>query len=58
MRASAPIVLLALAGYLEAAGENRRMTDLLLPEVASLPAGRQRARAWLLLADGDAPHHR
>ena len=32
--------LLALAGYLEAAGEPQRLTDLLTPELDSLPRGR------------------
>lgn len=56
--------LLALAGYLEAAGEPQRVTDLLLPELESLPPGRPRVRAQLLLAEGghvknvhDHEHH-
>jgi DNA-binding CsgD family transcriptional regulator len=53
--------LLALAGYLETAGESQRVTDLLTPEVPSLPGGVPRARAWLLLAEGggvrDLPDH-
>lgn len=44
--------VLALAAYLEAAGESQRITDLLTPELASLPRGSPRARAWLLLAEG------
>ena len=44
--------LLALAGYLEAAGERQRVTDLLLPEVDSLPPGSARVHAWLLLSEG------
>ncbi|MGH3042632.1 MAG: hypothetical protein ACRDNG_13005, partial [Gaiellaceae bacterium] len=44
--------LLALAGYLEAAGERQRVTDLLMPEVDSLPPGSARVRAWLLLSEG------
>jgi DNA-binding CsgD family transcriptional regulator len=44
--------VLALAGYLEAAGELQRVTDLLTPELSSLPPGSARARAWLLLAEG------
>lgn len=44
--------LLSLAGYLETAGETRRLTDLLEPELASLPAGVVRARGWLLLSEG------
>ena len=43
--------LLALAGHLERAGELQRLTDLLAPEVASLPAGAARARAWLLMSE-------
>ena len=45
--------LLALAGYLETAGELQRMTDLLMPEIDSLPRGVPRARAWLLLSEGN-----
>src|SRR5262245_5556371 len=44
--------LLDLAGYLEVAGERRRVTDLLMPELDSLPR-RDRIRAWLRLAEGD-----
>jgi DNA-binding CsgD family transcriptional regulator/tetratricopeptide (TPR) repeat protein len=46
--------LLTLAGYLETAGERQRVTDLLTPEVDSLPPGAARARAWLLLSEGGA----
>ena len=46
--------LLTLAGYLEVAGERQRVTDLLLPELASLPAGAARVRACLRLAEGGA----
>ena len=42
--------LLALAWYLDLAGEMERLRDLLEPELASLPAGTVRARAWLLLS--------
>jgi DNA-binding CsgD family transcriptional regulator len=42
--------VLALADFLDRAGEPRRATELLTPEVASMPAGAMRARAWLLLA--------
>jgi DNA-binding CsgD family transcriptional regulator len=56
--------LLALAAYLETAGELQRVTDLLTPELDSLTAGAPRARAWLLLAEGgsirsvdDYKHH-
>jgi DNA-binding CsgD family transcriptional regulator len=45
--------LLELAGYLEVAGERQRVTDLLTPELDSLPRG-DRARAWLRLAEGGA----
>src|SRR5207249_197294 len=44
--------LLALASYLETAGELQRVSDLLTPELESLPPGPLRARAWLLLAEG------
>ena len=47
--------LLGLARYLETAGERRRLTALLQPEVESLPAGALRARGWLLLAEGAGP---
>ena len=46
--------LLVLGAYLERAGELQRLTDLLMPELGSLPAGAMRARAWLLLAEGAA----
>jgi DNA-binding CsgD family transcriptional regulator len=49
--------LLQLAEYLETAGEMERMTDLLTPAVASLPAGSARARAWLMLSEGSGPRH-
>ena len=44
--------LLGLAGYLEAAGENARLSSLLLPEVPFLPNRRARARALIMLAEG------
>ena len=44
--------LLSLAEYLERAGERQRVTDLVAPALESLPPGRQRARAWLLLSEG------
>jgi DNA-binding CsgD family transcriptional regulator len=47
--------LLALAQYLDAAGQLRRVTTLLVPEVEQLPAGPARARAYFLLAS-DASH--
>ena len=46
--------LLALAGYLETAGERQRVTDLLTPQLDSLPEGGSRVRAWLLLSEGGA----
>jgi DNA-binding CsgD family transcriptional regulator len=49
--------VLALAGYLETAGEMQRLTDLLTPELDSLPAGEPRARALLLLSEGTASRH-
>ena len=45
--------LLALAGYLEVAGERRRVTDLLTPEVESLST-HDRVLAWLRLSEGGA----
>jgi DNA-binding CsgD family transcriptional regulator len=44
--------LLALAEFLETAGELQRLTDLLAPAVQSLPRGALRARAYLLLSEG------
>jgi DNA-binding CsgD family transcriptional regulator len=44
--------LLTLAEYLERAGERQRVTDLLVPELESLPGGEPRVRAWLLLSEG------
>jgi DNA-binding CsgD family transcriptional regulator len=44
--------LLTLAEYLAKAGELRRVTELLEPEIGALPRGLPRARAWLLLSDG------
>ena len=46
--------LLALAHQLETAGERRRVTELLTPELEGLPPGGPRVRAWLLLANGSA----
>ena len=46
--------LLLLAGYLQVAGELQRVSDLLVPELASLPAGAPRVRALVLLSDGGA----
>jgi DNA-binding CsgD family transcriptional regulator len=44
--------VLELAGYLETAGEQRRLTDLLAPRLDSLPPGQARVRACLLLTGG------
>jgi DNA-binding CsgD family transcriptional regulator len=44
--------LLALGAYLVQAGELQRVTDLLSPEVDSLPPGAVRARALILLSEG------
>jgi AAA ATPase domain len=49
-----PDRVLALAGYLETAGERQRVTDLLMPELEFLPRGAARVRAWLLLSEGGA----
>jgi DNA-binding CsgD family transcriptional regulator len=46
--------VLTLADYLERVGERQRVTDLLEPELRSLPEGRPRVRAWLLLSEGGA----
>jgi len=51
--------LLTLASYLETAGENQRLTDLLTANLEAIPDGSQRARAWMLLAAGtDYAHYR
>jgi DNA-binding CsgD family transcriptional regulator len=44
--------VIALGAFLERAGERRRVTELLTPALASLPAGEPRVRALLLLLDG------
>jgi DNA-binding CsgD family transcriptional regulator len=44
--------VLALATYVGTTGDLQRVTDLLTPEIASLPSGPRRAHAWLLLAEG------
>ncbi len=44
--------LLGLAGYLEVAGEQQRVSDLLTPELDSLPRGEARVRACLILTGG------
>ena len=46
--------VLTLAEYLERAGERQRVTDLLIPELRSLPDGRPRVQAWLRLSEGGA----
>lgn len=43
--------LLTLAEYLMRTGQPKRVSELLEPELGSLPAGRARARAHLLLAE-------
>ena len=47
-----PERLLDLASALDVAGELRRVTELLEPELGSLPPGALRVRAWLQLAEG------
>jgi DNA-binding CsgD family transcriptional regulator len=49
--------VLALASYLEAAGEFQRLTDVLTTELDAIPPGPYRARAWLLLAEGAHIEH-
>ena len=44
--------VLALAAYLEMAGELQRLTELLTAELPALPPGSSRARAWLILSEG------
>jgi DNA-binding CsgD family transcriptional regulator len=44
--------VLALAEYLNVAGEQVRLTELLKPRLASLPAGEARFKAFLLLSNG------
>ncbi len=51
--ADRPERVLELAGRLDDAGELRRMTVLLNEELGSLPPGPPRARAWLLLSEGE-----
>jgi DNA-binding CsgD family transcriptional regulator len=50
--------VLDLAERLDDAGELRRMTALLNQELASLPPGSLRARAWMLLSESDAVRSR
>jgi DNA-binding CsgD family transcriptional regulator len=45
--------VLELAGYLVVAGEKRRVTALLKPRLPSLPTAAMRARALVLLANGE-----
>jgi DNA-binding CsgD family transcriptional regulator len=49
--ADRPERLLALASYLDTAGELDRLRELLTANLDSIPAGPPRARAWLLLAE-------
>jgi DNA-binding CsgD family transcriptional regulator len=49
--------VLELAAYLERAGDLQRLTELLTPEVESLPSGASRARAWLMLSEGAGSRH-
>jgi DNA-binding CsgD family transcriptional regulator len=44
--------LLVLAGYLDVAGEQQRLTELLAPRVEALPAGEARVRALMFLTNG------
>jgi len=44
--------LLDLAGYLNVAGEQARLTELLTPQLESLPPGEPRVKACLLLSNG------
>jgi len=44
--------VLALGAYLVTAGETQRVTDLLSPEIETLPSGEPRVRALLLLSEG------
>lgn len=48
--------LLDYADQLLVAGEEPRLVDLLTPVVDSLPSASARARAHLLLSEGDLPH--
>ena len=50
--AQRPERLLALASYLETAGEPERLRELLTANLESIPRGSLRARAWLLLSEG------
>jgi DNA-binding CsgD family transcriptional regulator/tetratricopeptide (TPR) repeat protein len=50
-----PKRLLLLARHLERTGEVQRITELLEPEIDSLPAGAWRARGLVLLSEGAGP---
>lgn len=54
--AQRPERLLALASYLETAGEPERLTELLTANLDSIPGGPPLARAWLLLAEAVYVH--
>ena len=54
--AGRPERLLALASYLETAGEPERLTELLTANFDSIPGGPPRARALLLLAEAVYVH--
>ncbi|MDA0172621.1 LuxR family transcriptional regulator [Solirubrobacter taibaiensis] len=45
--------VLDLAGYLVAAGERRRVRELLVPVIDRLPPGEPQVRVWLYLAESD-----
>ena len=49
--------MLALAGYLESAGERRRVHELLAPVLDALPPGEARVRGWLLLSESGVDTH-
>ena len=44
--------LLALGGYMDVAGEQGELVQLLAPEIDSLPAGEARAKACMLVCEG------
>ncbi len=44
--------VLDLASRMAAAGEGQRVTDFLTAEIDSLPVGRDRGTAWLMMLDG------
>jgi DNA-binding CsgD family transcriptional regulator len=47
-----PERLLSLGSYLEIAGEPERLRQILTANLAMIPSGGPRARAWLLLSEG------